>query len=214
MARNKKLIESFIDFHKKAEKLKTTMRHSWLSDSTQESVAEHSWMLCLLALLLFDKLDKKVNLFKVIRMLIVHDLAESVLGDIPAHEISTRQQTKHKDEAQALKSLVKSLPKDKAKEIILLSAEFDKNETPEAEFANALDKVEAVMQHNISDISTWEQGDFDVHPYYKDKYFNSDSFLRFFKDVADNQSMKKIIDAKKEHRVDAKHWEKYKKLKK
>jgi putative hydrolase of HD superfamily len=209
------LIISFIDFYNKAEKLKTTTRHSWLTDSSrQESTAEHSWMLCLLAMLLSDKLDTKVDLLKVLKMVIIHDLAESVTGDIPSHEISVRQKNKYESEKKSFEGLTASLPKEKAAEIIALWEEFEKKETPEAKFANSLDKIEAVMQHNLSDISTWDQGDFNVHPYYKNTYFNFDSFMRSFKDAVDDQSMKKIITAKAEARIDGFHLEKYHKNRK
>lgn len=213
MARNK-LINNLIDFHKQAEKLKTEMRHSWLTNSLPESVAEHSWMLGLLAVIFNEELDKKVDLLKVMKMVAVHDLAEAVTGDIPAHETSSRQNAKIKEEEKALKKLVANLPKDKAQEIISLCGEFDARETIEAKFANSLDKIEAVMQHNLSDINTWEQGDFNVHPYYKDHFFDFDSFMREFKDIVDDQSMKKIIGAKAEHRIDQKHLEKYNKQQK
>ena len=206
------LIEIFIDFHRKAEKLKTTTRHSWLTDSSrQESVAEHSWMLCLLAMLLSDKLEKKVDLLKVLKMLTVHDLAESITGDIPPSEVSLRQENKYINEEKAFKSLVASLPKEKGDEIVALWEEFEKKESPEAKFANSLDKVEAVMQHNLSDVSTWDQSDFNVHPYYKNQYFDFDSFMRAFKDTADKQSMEKILAAKAENRIDPKHLERYRK---
>jgi putative hydrolase of HD superfamily len=106
MKKDKKVIENLIDFYKKAEKLKTTTRHSWLSNLLrQESVAEHSWMLCLLAILFSDELDKKVDLLKVMKMVTIHDLAESVTGDIPAWEVSIRQKNKYKYEKKAFKIL-------------------------------------------------------------------------------------------------------------
>lgn len=205
-------IKNLIAFHKKAEKLKLTTRHSWLSNSaSQESVADHSWMLSILAILLADKLDKKVNLLKVLKMLAIHDLAEAVTGDIPSHEVSTRKENKFENEKKAFKSLITDLPKENAQEFLALWEEMEGKETLESKFANALDKVEAVMQHNVSDISTWDQGDFNVHPYYKDNYFNFDSFIRAFKDVVDDQSMKKIIKAGAEKRIDKKHLERYRK---
>ena len=89
----KNQILNLIEFYKKVEKLKLTTRHSWLTDkSRQESVAEHSWMLCFLAILLSDKIESKVDLLKVLKILVVHDLAESVTGDIPSHEVSKRQE--------------------------------------------------------------------------------------------------------------------------
>jgi len=207
----KKQINDLIDFYTKAEKLKTTTRHSWTNNSArQESSAEHSWMLCLLAMLLFDKLDKKVDLLKVMKMVTVHDLAEAITGDIPAFEVSTRQKSKYSNEKKALEKLMSKFPKNKSKEIISLWNEFEENSTPEAIFSNSLDKIEVLMQHNVADISTWEQGDFDSNPYYKDHYFNFDLFMRTFKNIVDNQTMEKVIKAKKEYRVKKDHLEKYK----
>jgi len=210
----KKSIENLIDFYKKAEKLKSTTRHSWLSNpARQESVAEHSWMLCLLAMLLSDKLDNKIDLLKVMKMVTVHDLAESITGDIPAHEVSARRKNKHEKEEKAFKDLVIDLPKEKADEIISLWEEFEKKETSEAKFAQSLDKLEVVMQHNVADISTWDQGDYNASPYYKEEYFDFDSFMRAFRDVVNIQGMDKVIKAKKEHCLDPKHLERYKKNK-
>jgi putative hydrolase of HD superfamily len=206
-----KEIKNLIDFYKKAEKLKVTTRHSWLSNpKRQESVAEHSWMLCLLAILLSDKLNKKIDLLKVLKMLTIHDLAESVTGDIPAWEVSVRQNNKHKQEKKVFSAMVSKLPKNNAKEIISLWEEFEENKTKEAKFANSLDKVEVVLQHNIADISTWDDGDYNASPYYRDEYFDFDSFMRAFRDVVNIQGMKKVIKAKTVNRLDKKHLERYK----
>ena len=213
----KKSIKAFIDFYKKAEKLKVTTRHSWCSDSSrQESVAEHSWMLCLLAMLLFDQIKVKVDLLKVLKMVTIHDLAEAVTGDIPAHEISVRnrKENKYKAEQKALKSIVSGLPKIKAREIINFWEEIEENKTAEAKFAHSLDKMEVVMQHNLADISTWDEGDYRASPYYKDEYFDFDPFMRALRDVISLQGMKKVLKAKTEHRLDPKHLEKYLKNKK
>ena len=207
------LIKSFIDFHKKAEKLKTTTRHSWLTNSSrQESVAEHSWMICLLAIVLAPKLDSKVDLLKVLKMLIIHDLAESITGDFPDFSVKP-DYNKYPAEEQALRKIVERIPKDRANEIMNLWQGFEKRNSMMPKFANALDKREAIMQHNLADIKTWEDGDFLMHPYYKDSFFDFDSFMRAFKDVVDNQSMEKIITEKVEHRIDSKHVDRYNKNK-
>lgn len=207
---NSNSIKDFIEFYHKAEKLKTTLRHSWLSDSErQESSAEHSWMLGLLTIILSDELDKKVDILRVIKMVIVHDLAEAVTGDIPSFEISDRQNRKHDAEKHAMTYLVSSLSKKTADEIVALWEEFDACKTVEAQFANSLDKIEVLIQHNLADISTWCEGDYRIGPYYKDHYFNFDTFMRSFKNHVDIDTMKKIIDAKQERQIDAKHLERY-----
>ena len=86
------------------------------------------------------------------------------------------------------------------------------NETKEAKFANSLDKMEAEMQHSLH-IDQWNQGDYDVTPYYKDHLFNFDSFIRSFKDMVNDQLMEKIVSAKMGHKVNKKYLEKYKQKK-
>ena len=210
-------IENIIDFYKKAEKLKTTTRHSWLSNpARQESIAEHSWMLSLLAMVLADELSTKVDLLKLLKMVTIHDLAEAITGDIPSHEVSKRntKENKYKSEKKALKKLVTGLSKSKAKEIIDLWEEMEKKETLEAKFAQSLDKIEVVMQHNIANISTWDQGDYNASPYHKEEYSDFDPFMKSLRNLVSIQGMKKVLKAKTEHKLDPKHLEKYRKTKK
>lgn len=81
-----------------AEKLKYEMRHSWLSNGRQESVAEHTWRMSLMAILVEPYLDQKVNIEKLLKMVIIHDLVEAEAGDIPAfdtmnsHELQLQKQ--------------------------------------------------------------------------------------------------------------------------
>ena len=149
------------------------------------------------------------------KMVTVHDLAESITGDIPAHtpDIAKQVRDKYKHEEKAFEILVANLPKNKGTEIVSLWREFEERRTPESRFAGSLDKLEAVMQHNLSDIAHWEQGDFNMQPYYKNNFFDFGSFMRVFKDMVDDQSMKKILKAKAEHRIFPEHLEKYKKQK-
>jgi len=209
MKNEKSSINNFIAFYAKAEKLKSTMRHSWLTNGRQESSAEHSWMLGLLAIVLSGELETKVDILKVVKMVTVHDLAEAITGDIPSHEISSRKENKYQAEKDAFKELAQDLPKKTAEEIVSLWEEFEENETVEAKFANALDKLEATLQHNVAPIETWDQGDFDIGPYYKEHFFDFDAFIRELKDAADRGTMEKVIDAKAESRVDRKHLERY-----
>ena len=102
-------IQNLFDFYMEAEKLKRTLRHSWTSDSNrQERTAEHSWMLCLIALTLFDQLKVKIDQLKVVKILIIHDLAEAIVGDIPAFDVKRRKDKKEREHA-AMKLLVKEI---------------------------------------------------------------------------------------------------------
>jgi putative hydrolase of HD superfamily len=207
---------NIIDFFNFAEKLKTELRHSWTNDSSrQESVAEHAWMMSLLAMLLFKEIKTKVDELRVLKMIIVHDLVEVINGDIPAFEVSERKNTKHEDEMRGIKQLLSGLEnKDVEKEIFELWDEFEHCETNEAKFAVAMDKAECIIQHNIADINTWEQGDFDINPYYRLEKFQFDEFLKVFKEEFDQDTMKKIEKSGNLKRVKKEYREKWGKEKK
>ena len=164
---NSRTIEHLMNFFKASEKLKTTMRHSWTSDcNRQESSAEHSWMLCLIALTIFDQMKITFDQLKVLKILIIHDLAETIIGDIPSFDVEGRKNKKER-EHKAMKSLVANLPFETRNEFQSLLVEYDENETIEAKVAQAIDKFESPLQHNISDITTWDQNDFNIHGRYK-----------------------------------------------
>lgn len=176
-------IVDLILFIRKSEKLKTITRHSWLSDSDrQESVAEHTWMMCLIAISVFDSIDHKVDQLKVLKMITVHDLAEAVTGDIPTFEKSERKNNKLLNEQKALKGILSELPKKLQEELTALWLEYENNETKEAKLVQCIDKIEVLIQHNIADIKTWDEGDYKVGTYNRDHYFDHDSYMRKFKD--------------------------------
>ena len=199
-------------FFTQTEKLKTVIRHSSTSDlNRKESVAEHSWHLSLVALTVFEHLDQPVDQLKVLKMLIIHDLAEIVTGDIPTFNKQKLDKQHIADqELKAFEHLIDSLTPSQKQDFLALYKEFEDKKTLEAKLAKAIDKLEAVIQHNIADISTWDQNDLDYHPYCKNDYFDFDSFLRFLKDQTDLWSMHKIETAGKLSQVDPKHTTKYK----
>lgn len=188
------------------------MRHSWTSDSSrQESTAEHSWMLCLIALTIFDQMNIKVDQLRVLKILIIHDLAETIIGDIPAFDTVGRKNKKER-EHEAMKQIVKDLPTEIQKEFLSLLEEYDERQTSEAKVAQAIDKFEAPLQHNISDISTWDQNDFTIHGRYKENYLEFDSFLKVLREELEYMSQSKITKAKKLHLLPEEIQTYYKKL--
>ena len=138
-----------LDFLRATEPLKYVTRHSWCSNGRQESVAEHSWRMAFIAFLLEDEFSK-LDMKKAIEMCLIHDFGE-IDGDIPAFK-KTEDDDSH--EIVQLKKLTQNLPPGLRSKIISLHNEFNSCETPEAKLANALDKLEAVIQHNDADIST------------------------------------------------------------
>ena len=138
-------------FLRRVETLKTNPRHAYTAGGVRESVAAHSWRTALLALLLRPEFPG-LDMDKVIAMCLIHDLGEAVTGDIPAFEKTDEDRAR---EGQALDQLVDSAPAEDASLLHALFSEMDALHTPEARLYKALDRIEAVIQHNESDIDTW-----------------------------------------------------------
>ena len=136
-----------LDFLRAAEALKTTVRSGWTSAGERESVAEHSWRLCLMALVLHPEFPD-VDFARLIRICIVHDLGEASGGDIPAPEQAALPEGKAADERRDLLRLLEPLPTASREEIVALWDEYEAAATPEARLAKALDKLETILQHN------------------------------------------------------------------
>lgn len=135
-----------ISFIKEVERLKNVLRSAHTSQGRQESTAEHSWRLCLMAMVFADQMEA-INVLKVLKLCIIHDLGETIHGDIPAiHQDQNLDKTKR--ERDDLKSLTKSLPISLREEILSLWEEYERGQTPEAKSVKALDKLETIIQHN------------------------------------------------------------------
>lgn len=141
----------YIEFLNKIEKLKCNTRHSWTSSGRQESVAEHSWRLAVMAMLCADEYPE-IDMSKVIKMCLIHDFGEAITGDIPAF-LKTEQN--EIDEDNAVASLLAELPSDFCIELRTLFDEMNARETAEAKLFKSLDNLEALVSHNEADISTW-----------------------------------------------------------
>ncbi len=144
-----------------SHKLKTEGRHCWHNDGRRESVAEHVWCMSFMAMLLSPHLSYKVDMEKVLKMIIVHDLVEAEAGDTPFYISDTPEGKAMKVEKEeiAMQNIQKLLESDTGTEIRELWTEFENRETPEARFCVALDKLEASIQHNNSPIETWTEKD-------------------------------------------------------
>ena len=134
-----------------AEQLKNNTRHSWTSAGRHESVAEHSWRLALMAYFVKDEYPE-LDMDKVIRMCLIHDLGEAFTGDIPAF-VKTKEDEER--ESALLSQWVESLPSPFKEEMGALYREMDALETGEAKLCKALDRMETIIQHNEAPLSTW-----------------------------------------------------------
>ena len=160
-------IGRLLDFLKTAEQLKCNTRHSYTSSGRLESVAEHSWRLALMAMLVGDEFPE-LDMDKVLRMCLIHDMGEAFTGDIPTFE-KTNADTRKEDDI--LLNWVNTLPEDAREEWTALLTEMNAMETQEAKIYKALDKMEAVIQHNESDISTWLPLEYDLQLTYGEEVY-------------------------------------------
>ena len=144
-------VEQLIKFLSVAEKLKCNTRHSKTSSGRPESVAEHSWRLSLFAMLCADEYPD-LDMNKVVRMCIIHDLGEAITGDVPSFE---KTETNEMTEKEAWDTLLAMLPDPYASEFAALCAEMEAKQTPEAKLYKALDNMEAVLSHNEASLDSW-----------------------------------------------------------
>lgn len=152
----------YIAFLQVAGKLKDHTRHSVSARGRKESVAEHSWRTALMAMLLAGEADG-VDLPKVVQMCILHDLGEAVTGDIPSFE---KTQADALREHAALFRLLDKLPEPLSTQWRALFLEMEQQQTPEAKLYKALDKLEAVLQHNEAPLSSWIALEYDLNQRY------------------------------------------------
>lgn len=186
----KRNVSAILDFLHKSEGLKRLLRHSWLSDGRQESVAEHSWRVALMALVLASKLETLVDLERVLSMIIIHDLAEIEVGDY--HAFKGEIQDKLKREYEALRRLTKNLGWKSQEQILRLFREFAEQKTAEAKFVKALDKLEVLMQHNQADIKTWDEREYDFNLVYADKETSFSQALSSLRELIRQDTKEKI----------------------
>jgi 5'-deoxynucleotidase YfbR-like HD superfamily hydrolase len=138
-------LEGVLAFLRSAERLKTVTRSGWTSAGDRESVAEHTWRLCLMAMLLYGN-TPGIDLSRLLRMCLIHDLGEAIGGDVPA-PAQTPEAGKAARERADLLELTSSLPPALADEIVELWDEYEAAASPEARLAKGLDKLETILQH-------------------------------------------------------------------
>ena len=171
-----------------AGRLKRTTRHCWTEPDRKESVADHSWRIALMAMLLTPEFPD-TDMDKVIRMCLIHDLGEAFTGDIPTFWKTEADEQK---EDRLFDSWVATLPEDTRAEWTGLLAEMEALSTPEAKLYKALDKMEAVITHDESDISTWLPLEYELQLTYGTENVQFSPYMTELKAQVDDWTREKI----------------------
>lgn len=173
-----------------AARLKTNTRHCWTQPDRKESVADHSWRIALMAMLLAGEEEfRDVDMNRVTKMCLIHDLGEAFTGDIPTFEKSDRDA---ETEDRIFDRWVEQFPLPQREEWQGLLQEMGALETREARTYKALDKLEALISHNESDISTWLPLEYDLQLTYGRENVTFSPWLSEFRRAIDDWTIRKI----------------------
>ena len=179
---------TLLDILTTAERLKDTTRHCYTSGGRHESVAEHSWMAALMAFFLRDEFPE-ADMDKVMKMCIIHDLGECFTGDIPTFDKTAAHEER---EENLLTAWVNTLPQPYRDEMTGLYAEMNARETVEAKIYKAIDNLEAVFQHNLSDISTWIPHEYQLNQTYGSDKVAFSPYLTALREELKKDTLEKI----------------------
>jgi putative hydrolase of HD superfamily len=138
-------LEGMLAFLRTAERLKSTPRSGWTTAGERESVAAHTWRLSLMATVLSDRFPG-IDLARLLKICLIHDLGEALHGDVPA-PLQSPDAAKAAREREDLRAVLSPLPERLREELLGLWDEYEAAATPEAQLAKGLDKLETILQH-------------------------------------------------------------------
>ncbi|MDP4202143.1 MAG: HD domain-containing protein [Bacteroidota bacterium] len=146
-----------IEFIKEIDKIKFIFRKTKLiSSNRNENDAEHSWHLAMMAMVLAEHANEPIDLLRVMKMVLIHDIVEIDAGDIFIYD-ATKNHTNTEEELKAAKRIFGLLPEEQAQELIALWEEFEAGETADARFAKAMDRLEPLLQNSSNNGGTWNE---------------------------------------------------------
>lgn len=149
--------EKQISFIMELDKIKKITRQTYLSDgSRKENDAEHSWHLALMVFVLAEYANEPIDVLKTMKMVLLHDVIEIDAGDTYAYDTEGNK-TKRERELKAADRIFGLLPKEQGEEFRSLWDEFEEMETPEAKFANMLDKVQPLLLNDAAGGKSWQE---------------------------------------------------------
>ncbi|KAA6439002.1 HD domain-containing protein [Dyadobacter flavalbus] len=184
-----------IEFIKEVDKLKYILRKTRLFNSNRnENDAEHSWHLALMAIVLADHANFKIDLLKVVKMLLIHDIVEIDAGDTFIYDTEKNHENTVQ-ERQAAQRIFGILPEHQAAELIAIWEEFEEQQTNEAKFARTMDRLEPLLQNTSNQGGTWNEFGVNYDKVYSKKQViknGSDSIWKFAEQLI-NESVEKGI---------------------
>ena len=184
-------LDGVLAFLRAAERLKTVTRSGWTSTGKAESVAEHTWRLCLMAMVLYGRAED-IDLARLLKMCLIHDLGEAIGGDVPA-PAQVAASPKAGQERADLLSLVEPLAAAGRREILELWDEYEAASSPEAKLAKGLDKLETILQHTQG--RNPDDFDYAFNLDYGQRYTAADPVLAALRSRLDEVTAQRARDA-------------------
>lgn len=164
-----KNLEKQISFIKEIDKIKYIQRRTKLFNSNRrENDAEHSWHLAVMAIVLAEHSNQSIDLLKVLKMLLIHDIVEIDAGDTFIYSTTKDHNNTH-EELTAAQRIFGILPKEQADELVEIWQEFETGETDEAKFALSMDRFEPLLQNASNNGGTWVEYDVPYEKVYDKK---------------------------------------------
>ena len=189
-------INKILSFLQEIEKYKTVEREVWCSNLDRaESDAEHSWHVAMFLLLFEKELPENLDLKRMLKLALMHDLVEIYAGDTFAFDKKNRA-TKKQREFQSSKKLFSQLPKDLNKEFIDLFEEYEEAKTSEAKIVKSFDKIQPILQNLCSNGKSWKKHSITLSDIdeYKRRHMEHNSFiLEIYEKLLDDAIKRSLI---------------------
>lgn len=158
-----------VSFIKEIDKLKYIQRKTKLFNSDRhENDAEHSWHLAMMTIVLAEHSDRPVDVLKVLKMVLIHDIVEIDAGDTFIYD-TVKNHTNTDEELLAARRIFGLLPEEQAEEFTAIWKEFEEGITDEAKFARSMDRFEPLLQNTSNNGGTWAEFNVDYQKVYEKK---------------------------------------------
>ncbi|WP_419800766.1 HD domain-containing protein [Mucilaginibacter sp.] len=188
-----------VNFIKEIDKVKYIRRKTKLFNSDRhENDAEHSWHLAMMTLVLAEHSDTPIDVLKVLKMVLIHDIVEIDAGDTFIYD-TVKNHTNTNEELAAAKRIFGLLPEGQAAELISIWEEFEAGVSNEAKFARSMDRFEPLLQNTSNNGGTWKEFNVDYQKVYEKKKVikNGSASIWKYSENLINESVAKGILAKK-----------------